>query len=36
VNSRAGVHVGVTVQAWIYIDDLFPTVFGHPVFGARR
>ena len=36
VNSRAGVHVGVTVQAWIYIDDLFPKVFGHPVFGARR
>jgi len=36
VNSRAGVHVGVTVQAWIYIDDLFPKVFGHPVFGERR
>jgi hypothetical protein len=36
VNSRSGIHVGVTVQAWIYIDDLFPAVFGQPVFGARR
>jgi len=35
VNSRSGVHVGVTFQAWIFIDDLFPKVFGHPVFGAR-
>lgn len=36
VNSRSGTHVGVTVQAWIYIDDIFPRVFGHPIFGGER
>jgi hypothetical protein len=35
VNSRSGTHVGATLQMWIYIDDLFPKVFGHPVFGER-
>jgi len=36
VNSRSGAHVGITVQAWIYIDDIFPRAFGHPLFGERR
>lgn len=36
INSRSGAHVGVTVQAWIYIDDILPKVFGHPVFGGSR
>ena len=33
VDHDSGAHVGVVVQVWIYIDDLFPKVFGHPVFG---
>jgi hypothetical protein len=33
VNHQSGDHVGVIVQAWIFIDDLFPKVFGHPLFG---
>lgn len=33
VNGRSGAHVGVTVQMWIYIDDIFPRTFGHPLFG---
>lgn len=33
VNRQSGTHVGVTVQAWIYIDDIFPHTFGHPLFG---
>ena len=36
VNSHSGAHVGVTVQVWIYIDDLFPRTFGHPVFGDQK
>lgn len=36
INSRSGTHVGVTVQAWIYIDDIFPHVFGHPIFGEQK
>ena len=35
VNSDSGPHVGFTVQMWIFIDDLFPKVFGHPLFGER-
>jgi len=35
ISSRSGTHVGVTVQAWIFIDDIFPSVFGHPIFGDR-
>ncbi|HWE93569.1 MAG TPA: hypothetical protein VG269_06295 [Tepidisphaeraceae bacterium] len=35
INNHSGTHVGVTVQAWIYIDDLFPRVFGHPIFGEN-
>jgi hypothetical protein len=33
VNGRSGAHVGITVQMWIYIDDIFPRTFGHPLFG---
>jgi len=35
INGRSGAHVGVTIQAWIYIDDIFPKTFGHPLFGER-
>jgi hypothetical protein len=33
INGRSGTHVGVIVQMWIYIDDIFPRTFGHPLFG---
>jgi hypothetical protein len=33
VNSASGHHVGVIVQLEIYIDDIFPKVFGFPIFG---
>jgi hypothetical protein len=35
VNGRSGSHVGVTVQMWIYLDDIFPRTFGHPLFGDQ-
>lgn len=33
INAEKGSHIGLVVQAWIYIDDLFPRVFGAPIFG---
>ena len=33
INSDSGDHVGVMVQMFIFVDDLFPKVFGHPLFG---
>lgn len=36
INRRSGANVGVTLQAWIYLDDIFPHVFGHPLFGASQ
>jgi hypothetical protein len=36
INDRSGDHVGVTVQLWIFIDDLMPSVFGHPMFGGEQ
>jgi hypothetical protein len=33
VNSHSGAHVGAVFQVWIFIDDLFPKTFGHPLFG---
>ena len=32
VNARTGPNVGGVVQVQFFIDDLFPRVFGHPVF----
>lgn len=34
INSRSGAHVGVTLQAWIFIDDIWPHTFGRPIFGG--
>lgn len=34
VNHNSGAHVGVVVQSWIFIDDLFPKIFGHAIFGS--
>ena len=36
VNGRSGGRVGFVLQAWIFIDDLFPNHFGHPLFGGDR
>jgi hypothetical protein len=35
VNHESGDHVGFVVQMWIFIDDLFPKYFGHPLFGDQ-
>lgn len=32
-NNASGSQVGMVVQIQIYIDDLWPKVFGHPLFG---
>jgi hypothetical protein len=34
VNRETGPNVGVVVSVQIYIDDIFPKVFGHPLFGG--
>ena len=34
INSRSGPAVGGLIQVQIFIDDLFPKVFGHPIFGS--
>lgn len=36
INRASGSHVGVTIQMWIYLDDIFPRTFGHPLFGERE
>jgi hypothetical protein len=35
LNSRTGVRVGAILNLQIYIDDLFPQIFGHPLFGKE-
>jgi hypothetical protein len=32
VNAHTGPDVGAVIQVQIFIDDIFPKVFGHPVF----
>jgi hypothetical protein len=32
MNSHTGPNVGAVVSVQIYIDDIFPKIFGHPVF----
>jgi hypothetical protein len=32
VNGHTGPNVGAVIQVQIYIDDLFPKIFGHPLF----
>ncbi|HEV3271881.1 MAG TPA: hypothetical protein VGZ93_06845 [Candidatus Methylacidiphilales bacterium] len=34
INSRTGPAVGGLIQVQIFIDDLFPKIFGHPIFGS--
>ncbi|HUE36933.1 MAG TPA: hypothetical protein VMO20_06040, partial [Candidatus Acidoferrum sp.] len=33
VNRASGANVGAIVQLQIYIDDIWPKVFGFPIFG---
>ena len=34
-NRATGAHVGVVVQLQIFIDDIWPKYFGHPLIGSR-
>jgi hypothetical protein len=34
VNGRTGNHIGAVINLQIYIDDIFPQLFGHPLFGG--
>ncbi len=34
-NARSGSRVGVLAQVHFYLDDLFPTTFGRPLFGGK-
>jgi len=36
LDSRSGAHIGCIFQVWIFIDDLFPKTFGHPLFGGEQ
>jgi hypothetical protein len=33
VNAHTGPNIGAVVQVQIYIDDIFPKIFGRPIFG---
>jgi hypothetical protein len=35
VNGATGPNVGAVVQVWIFIDDIWPKIFGFPVFGGE-
>jgi hypothetical protein len=35
LDRRSGSHIGVIFQVWIFIDDIFPKEFGHPLFGGQ-
>jgi hypothetical protein len=35
INARTGPNVGVLGLVHFYLDDLFPKVFGRPIFGGR-
>jgi hypothetical protein len=36
VNSATGSKVGAVVEIQIYLDDIFPQTFGHPLFGGKN
>ena len=36
LNARSGSHVGVLGQVHFYLDDLFPSTFGRPLFGGSK
>ena len=36
INRASGTHVGGVFQIWIFLDDLDPKHFGHPIFGGGK
>jgi hypothetical protein len=36
MNGASGNHIGAVFQIEIFIDDLFPRIFGHPIFGDSK
>ena len=34
-NSATGSKVGVVFQIQVFLDDIFPKTFGHPLFGGK-
>jgi len=36
LNSASGPHVGAMMKVDIFIDDIFPSVFGFPIFGGEN
>jgi hypothetical protein len=34
INSQSGPAVGGLIQVQVFIDDIFPKIFGHPIFGS--
>ncbi len=36
INSNTGPNVGVVFNVQIFIDDIFPKIFGHPLFGGSE
>jgi hypothetical protein len=36
INAHTGPNVGAVVQVQIYIDDIFPKIFGGPIFGRDK
>jgi hypothetical protein len=36
INSQSGPAVGGLIQVQVFIDDIFPKVFGHPIFGSEE
>ena len=36
VNRASGRNVGAVFQVWVFLDDLDPRRFGHPIFGGNR
>jgi hypothetical protein len=36
VNTRTGSNVGVIAQLHFFLDDLFPTTLGRPIFGGSK
>ena len=36
MNKQTGPNIGFVVSVQIYIDDLLPKIFGHPIFGSHE
>jgi hypothetical protein len=36
INNHTGPNIGFVINVNIFIDDLWPKVFGHPLFGGAE